>query len=148
MVSLRHFIAEDIPFLRTIYPDMTEEDLKNTLRLWHELKHNGRYFEMFAICDGNEIVGEISLYQHSESSVSIGPTIYEKHRRKGYGKKAMLLAISRARELDFQILIQQVNCDNKPSIALYTSLGFEIDGNGYIYRNTKEQPCYLFLKAV
>ncbi len=148
MVSLRHFIAEDIPALKQVYPAMTEDKIRKMLADWHEMKHDGRYFEMFAVCDEKEIVGEISLYQHSDSSVSIGPTIFEAFRRKGYGKLAMQLAISRARELNYRILIQQVACDNEASIALHKSLGFELDGDGYVYKNRKDHPCYLFLMAL
>ncbi|MBO4888015.1 MAG: GNAT family N-acetyltransferase [Firmicutes bacterium] len=148
MICLRHFIAEDIPALRKAYPDMTEKELLDMLQEWHEMKYNGRYFEMFAVLSGNEIVGEISLYEHSKSAVSIGPTIYEPYRQKGYGKEAVKLAICRAREKGFRIIIQQVRTDNTASIALHNSLGFEIDRHGYIYKNRKDQPCYLFLMAI
>lgn len=148
MVSLRHFIAEDIPVLQSIYQTMTEDEIRKMLADWYTMKHDSRYFEMFAVCDGNEIVGEISLYHHSKSSISIGPTIYESFRRQGYGKQAMSLAILRARELGYRILIQQVRCDNEASIALHNSLGFELDGNGYVYKDRKGHPCYLFLMAL
>ena len=148
MVSLRHFIMEDIPYLRSVYPDMTEEQLQSMLKDWHEMKHNGRYFEMFAVCSGNEIVGEVSLYEHSKSAVSIGPTIYEPYRQNGYGKEAVKLAICRAKEKGFRIIIQQVRTDNTASIALHNSLGFEMDGHGYVYKNRKGHPCYLFLMAI
>ena len=148
MVCLRHFIAEDIPALKQVYPTMTEDEIRKMLAEWHDMKHDGRYFEMFAVSDEKESVGEISLYQHSDSSVSIGPMIYEAFRRKGYGKQAMQLAISRARELNYRILIQQVGCDNEASIALHNSLGFELDGDGYVYKNRKDHPCYLFLMAL
>ncbi len=75
MVSLRHFIAEDIPVLKQVYPAMTEDEIRKMLSDWHEMKHDGRYFEMFAACNKEEIVGDISLYQHSNSSISLGPTI-------------------------------------------------------------------------
>ena len=148
MICLRHFIAEDIPALQKVYPDMTEQEVRDMLQQWHEMKYNGRYFEMFAVLSGSEVVGEISLYEHSKSAVSIGPTIYEPYRQKGYGKEAVKLAICRAREKGFRIIIQQVRTDNAASIALHNSLGFEIDGHGYIYMNRKEQPCYLFLMAI
>lgn len=148
MVSLRHFTAEDIPAMRSIYQAMTEDEIREMLADWQTMENEGRYFEMFAVCDGNEIVGEISLYQHSKSSASIGPTIYEAFRRRGYGRQAMSLAILRARELGYRILIQQVSCDNKASIALHNSLGFELDGYGYVYKNRKDHSCYLFLMAL
>ena len=148
MVYLRHFIAEDIPLLQSVYPDMSRAELQKMLGAWHEMKYDGRYFEMFAICNDEGIVGEISLYQHSRTSVSIGPTIYEPYRRKGYARQAMELAISRARELDYRILVQQVRTDNAASIALHRSLGLEADGNGYIYKNRKDHPCFLYLMAL
>ena len=148
MISIRHFIVEDLPYLRAVYQNMTEQELLNMLNDWHAMKHNGRYFEMFAVCNGKEIVGEISLYQHTSSAVSIGPTIYETYRKQGFGTQAMKLAIGHAKEKGFKIVIQQVSTNNDASIALHKKLGFEIDGYDYVYKNRKDHPCYLFLMAL
>ena len=148
MITLRHFTLEDAPVLQSYYPDMAEEDLQSMLTAWQKEDYQSSYFEMFAICQEDQIVGEISLYEHTTSAVSIGPIIYEPFRRKGYATEAMKLALCRAKEKDYHIVIQQVRTDNEVSIALHKKLGFEIDGRDYVYKNKKDHPCYLFLLAI
>lgn len=148
MISLRHFTEEDLACLRAFYPELSDQELLDLLDSWNAMEHSGHYFEMFAVCQDHEIVGEISLYQHTSDAVSIGPTIYEPYRRRGYGAKAMELAICHAKEKGFRIVIQQVSTSNEASMALHKRLGFEIDGFDYVYMNRKGHPCYLFLKSL
>lgn len=101
---------------------------------------------MFAILRDGELVGQISLYQHSDGVVSVGPEVFQPFRRQGIAKSAMLSAMEIAKGRGFKIVCQQVRSDNLPSIALHESLGFETDRYGYL--NKKGREVYIFLKVL
>lgn len=147
MVSLRHFEYADAAALRKAgYGDLSAEQLRDMVDAWNRLEYHGRYFEMFAVVHDDQIVGMISLYQHSDSVVSIGPEIFPAFQRRGFAKEAMRLALETAKKKGCRIAAQQVRSDNQPSIALHKSLGFETDAYGYI--NKKGDEVFLFLKAL
>lgn len=147
MVSLRHFNNSDAAVLLSSWnAGMSAEKLQDMICDWNKPASHGRYFEMFAVRDGNHIVGAISLYQLSASVVSIGPEIFPAFRKQGFGKEAMRIALDLAKSKGYRIAAQQVRRDNHPSIALHRSLGFETDGYGYI--NRKGNEVFVFLKAL
>lgn len=147
MVKLRHFNDDDAAFLRqSRYAGSSAESIREMIKKWNTLEYQNRYFEMFAIICGDKTVGTISLYQHSDSVVSIGPEVFLEFQRRGFGKKAMLAAMDIAKGKGYKIVSQQVKSDNVPSIALHKSLGFETDGYGYI--NKKGEEVYIFYKAL
>lgn len=113
---------------------------------WESKTYNGKFFEMFAVVDGENIVGTVSLYEHSESVVSLGVEIFEEYRRRGYALRACALALERARERRYRIVLDQVREDNKASIALHRRLGFENDG--YIYITQKGSRVLLYIRAI
>lgn len=147
MVTLRHFTEGDAGALReNMYSGMTEDELYRLIEGWNSLNYRGRYFEMLAIMEDGELAGTVSLYHHSESAVSLGPEVFPGCRRRGIGKAAMLLAMDKARERGYRLILQQVRSGNEASIALHKSLGFETDGYGY--RNKKGEEVLLFLKLL
>ena len=146
MICLRHFIAEDIPALQKVYPDMTEQEVRDMLQQWHEMKYNGRYFEMFAVISGGQIVGSVSLRKQSRSIVSAGIDILDSERGKGLGSEAFSLLIQHASGNGYRIILDQVRKDNTSSIRLHEKLGFESDG--YVYRNQKDHEVVLYLKVL
>jgi len=113
---------------------------------WAQKEFAGKYFEMFAIVKDREIVGSISLFQHSRSVVSCGPEVFEAYRRQGIGAEAMLLAMDKAKNLGYKVMSQQVRQNNTASIALHEKLGFETDE--YIYRNRNENEVLMYLKLL
>ena len=147
MVSIRHFSDSDIDAIHThLYPDMRADEIRDLVREWNSGSWQGKPFEMLAILNATEIVGTISLYEHSKSVASVGVEIFEPHRRKGYAYEANLLLLERARQRGYRVIQNQVGIDNAASIRLNEKLGFESDE--YIYRNKKDRPVYLFLKAL
>ena len=85
MVSIRLFSDSDIDILRTnLYPYLSMEEIRLMVQDWNSGSYQGKRFEMFAVLNGKEIVGTISLYEHSKSVASIGAEILELHKRKGY----------------------------------------------------------------
>ena len=147
MVKLRAFTIGDAEVLRQEHHhNMSIAEIKSMICDWNKLEFQGRYFEMFAIVNDDQIVGEISLYQLSESVISIGLEVFLKFQRQGLGKQAAILALQICKSKGYKIVCNQVLSDNSPSIALNKSLGFETDM--YRYKNQKDKEVYLFLKSI
>ena len=136
MVILRNFIKDDaLNLQKSRYPDLSIEQIEILICEWNQKQVNDKYFEMFAILFDGNIVGNISLYQHSAEVISIGPEIFESYRRKGFAKEAMICACDIAKEKGYKIVSQQIRMNNIASVALHSSLDFETDG--LIYTNAK-----------
>ena len=147
MVSLRHFTEKDADVIqRKCYPQLSTDEILNLISEWDTLDHQGRYFEMFAIENDGNIVGEISLYEHTASIASIGIIMYENERRKGYAAEAVSLLERHAEEKGFRVIQSQIAADNEASRKLFDKLGYENDG--YIYRNRKDREVVLYLKVL
>ncbi len=147
MVSIRLFADNDVDTLQTnLYPDMSAEEIRDMVREWNSGSYQGKRFEMFAVLRGEEIVGTVSLYALSKSVASIGAEVFEPYRRSGYAYEANLLLLDHAKELGYRVILNQVRTDNAASIRLNEKLGFETDR--YVYRNKKEHPVFLFIKAL
>ena len=147
VVKLRNFKENDANILRQNWnTNMSIEEIQNMICDWKKHEFKGKYFEMFAIIKDDEIAGMLSLYQHSDSVISIAPEVFPEFQRQGIGKKAMLIALEIVKSKGYKIVLQQVRSDNIPSIALHLSLGFETDKYGY--GNKKGNEVFLFLKAL
>ena len=99
--------------------DASEDEIRDMFRKWNVKEYEGKYFEMFAIVKDEEIVGRISLYQHSENVISCGPEIFEGYCRLGFAKEAMMLAMDIAKSKGYKVVMQQIRADNVASIALH-----------------------------
>lgn len=147
MITLRCFRAEDVDKLqKEQYSSMSPEEIRRMIDEWNKGEFQGKAFAMYAILDDGELAGEISLYQQSQSAVSIGPVVFPAFRRRSIGKGAMCLALEIAKKRGYRIASQQVRTDNASSIALHEGLGFETDGYRYTNRNGKE--VFIYLKAL
>lgn len=65
-------------------------------------------------------------------TIHIGPEIFPEFRRKGFAKKAMIMACDIAKEKGYLLVSQRIRVDNVASIALHTSLGFKMCGEAFI----------------
>lgn len=147
MIVLRNFMARDIPTLQKYrYQDWKDQKIREMMGQWNEKKHEGKYFEMFAITDGQTLVGSISLYEHTKSIVSLGPEIFVEYRRRGYASAALREALQIAKNRGYQIVRDRVRTNNTASIALHEKLGFETDGHEY--ENQKGDSVFLFIKLL
>ena len=147
MVILRNFIKDDALFLqKSSYQNMSVEQIENLIDEWNEKRVNNKYFEMFAILADKNIIGTVSLYQHSTEVVSIGPEIFKSYRKKGFAKEAMINACNIAKQKGYKIVSQQILIDNTASIALHSALGFET--NGFVYTNEKGNKVAIYLKSL
>lgn len=147
MVELKNFTIDDAEALRQLhYGNMSIDSIRRMICYWNQFEYRGKYFEMYAVFVNDKIVGELSLYEHSESVVSIGLEVFSEFQRQGFGKQAVKSALQICRNKGYKIVCNQVRTDNEPSIALQKSLGFESDM--YCYKNQKGTDVYLFLKAL
>ena len=147
MIILRNFVDDDaVTFQEKHSKHLSIEEIRDMFRKWNEKEYEGKYFEMFAIVKDEDIVGRISLYQHSENVISCGPEIFEGYRRQGFAKEAMLLAMDIAKGKGYKVVMQQIRVDNVASVALHNSLGFETDG--YVYRNKKGNEVLIYIKVL
>lgn len=147
MISLRNFIDKDaIDYQQKYRANMSLDEIQAIFTKWQEKEFQGKYYEMFAIIKDNEIVGMISLYQHSESVISCGPEIFEGYRKQGIAQEAMMLAMDIAKSKGFKLVSQQIRVDNIASISLHKKLGFETDE--YIYKNKRGNDVQIFIKLL
>lgn len=142
-MTLRDLTTDDAENLRrSHYQSMSVEAVREMIGEWNKLEYEGKYFEMFAVVDGDNIVGELSLFEHSESVVSIGLEIFSEFQGRKFGKQAIVSAFGICKSKGYKIVCDQVRSDNAASIALHKSLGFESDM--CIYKNQKIMTCICF----
>ena len=147
MIVLRNFTKADALALQRInHSNLAIEQIEALIHEWNLKQVNNKYFEMFAIIFDGNIVGTISLYQHSAKVISIGPEVFKPYRQKGFAKEAMIHACMIAKEKGYKIIFQQIRTNNVASIALHSSLGFET--NGLIYTNAKGNQVAIYLKSL
>lgn len=148
-LALRNFKCDsyDIDILQKFYcPELSLKRIMDMIGEWNTLDYKGRYFEMFAVVIEGKIVGTISLYQHSQTVISIGPMIFDEYFGHGYGEAAMNRALEICLNKGYKIVCQQVRVTNAASISLHKKLGFETDN--YVYKNQKGHDVILFFKSL
>ena len=147
MILLRNFTESDaIEFHQKQSANISLDEVKKLIVKWQEKEFSGKYFEMFAVVKGTEIVGMISLYQHSPSVISCGPEIFESYREQRIATEAMMLAMKIAKNKGYKLMSQQIRVNNTASIALHNKLGFETDG--YIYKNMHGNDVQIYIKLL
>ena len=147
MTSIRSFTYGDIPVLqKNGYTNKSIEELQALIDTWNCKVYDNTYFEMFAVVNEGQVVGNASLYQRSKSIVSCGLEIYPEFQRKGYAASAYAQLLQMAKGQGYQIAVAQVSADNEPSIALNRKLGFEAED--YRYINQKGKEIYYFIKSL
>ena len=147
MISLRNFVTEDAEILKkNKYRNMSLDEIRMLITRWNTGNYRGNYFVVFAIIFEGKLAGMISLYQHTESIVSIGPEVFTEYRDRGFSKSAMEIVMKMAKDTGYKIISQQIRTDNSASISLHKSLGFETDG--YLYTNRQGKKVLVYLKAL
>ena len=146
-ITFRSFASADAAVLcRFTYSALSVGQAEDLIAQWNTKQFQGRYFEMFAVVADGEIVGMISLYQHTADVISIGPEIFAPYRRRGYAKAALRYACEIAAEKGYRTVSQQIRTENTASIALHRLLGFETDGAVII--NAKGNAVCIYHKAL
>lgn len=143
---LRHFNENDYLELTKYYmPNLKEEQFKQIIREWNLLKHKNKFFEIFAIVENRQIVGMISLYQHTSTVVSEGVEIFKPFRNKGLATKSILLIQNIAKFYGYKVITAQVARKNIASIKLHKKLEVEIY---HEFISLKENRQLLFIKTL
>ena len=147
MITLRHFAPEDAPFVSSeLYPGMEEAEAVSMIDEWNTCVYQGQYCEVFAVVYDGKIVGFVSLYEHSRSVASVGAEICRAEQGKGFATEAVAALADLAAQKGYRVLLDQVRPENRASIRLHETLGFESDH--YIYRNQRNHDVFLFVKPV
>ena len=134
-------MPEDAGMLAGREPDgrCSRRDFENLIAEWNAGVYNGRRFEMLAAEEDGVVVGTVSIYQHEDYVVSLGPEVFEEYRRRGFGRAMMTLALERARAQGYRVAVAHVRADNAASLRLHRRLGFlqdhvfERDGRQLVY---------------
>lgn len=144
MITLRNFTEADaLELQRNKYRHKTISEVQDMIREMNRKCYNDKYFEIFAVVHQGNIVGMISLYEHSKWVVSCGPEIFENECRKGYGYEALLRVMLVAREKGYKIAVAQIRTDNVASIALHKKARFEME---HEYVNSKGNAVYFMMR--
>ncbi|MFE8699671.1 GNAT family N-acetyltransferase [Cytobacillus sp. FJAT-54145] len=97
-----------------------------------ETRLGGGNFFTFGAFEQNELLGVVTLIVESKLKIKHRANIvamYVKRKRLGIGKRLMLEAIKKARELEgIEQVYLTVTSSNEPAKRLYQSLGFETYG--------------------
>ena len=142
---LRHFNENDYLELTKYYmPNLKEEQFKQIIREWN-LESRIDSIKEFAIVENRQIVGMISLYQHTSTVVSEGVEIFKPFRNKGLATKSILLIQNIAKFYGYKVITAQVARKNIASIKLHKKLEFEIY---HEFISLKENRQLLFIKTL
>jgi ribosomal protein S18 acetylase RimI-like enzyme len=72
-----------------------------------------------------EIIGKVNLQLTSKLGAIFGLGVLPEHRRKGYGRSLLLMAIEKLKEANAKDIMLQVAAENANALNLYKSCGFE-----------------------
>ena len=102
MIELYPVSEENVPdFADTSYSEMSDDERLCMIRESMRKVHEGAYFELLAVCDEGQIVGFMSLFAHSEHTISISPEIKRSFRGRGYGFLGEQEALRYAKSLGY-----------------------------------------------
>lgn len=95
---------------------------------WHDkwlANHDGKRFYRYVMVD-DTFVGEVAYHFDEEMQVNLADVIIDApYRRKGYGRKALLLLCQAAKEANIHELYDNIATDNS-SAALFLKCGFSV----------------------
>jgi diamine N-acetyltransferase len=141
-IFLRALEPDDLSFIYAIENDESIWEMSNTytpyskflIRQYLENAHQDIYEAKqlrLAICKNNtfEAIGLIDLFEFDPKNMRAGVGIIiqqESNRQHGFGKEALRLVINFAfKKLQLHQLFANIGAENKASLALFTTFGFE-----------------------
>ena len=137
-LNIRHVVADDWKRIRDIWvdfnsseyaqydtPHITENaNVQARIAKW-AAANSGTEHMFFAICLGDTVIG-YSAFNIRENGHEIGYCFHSAYHGKGYAKESHVALIDYVRELGIKRLAAGTALNNTPSVALLTSLGFEL----------------------
>lgn len=137
-LTIRRIVADDWKSIRDIWVDFNtstfsqydiphitdDEDVRTRIAKW-AAANNGNEHMFFAICLGDTVIG-YSAFNIRENGYEIGYCFHSAYHGKGYAKESHKALIDHMRELGIKRLTAGTAINNKPSVLLLKSLGFEL----------------------
>lgn len=137
-LTIRRIAADDWTSIRDIWGDFNtstlsqydiphitdDENVRTRIAKW-AAANNGTEHMFFAICLGDAVIG-YSAFNIRENGYEIGYCFHSAYHGKGYGKESHKALIDYMRELGIKRLTAGTAINNKPSVLLLKSLGFEL----------------------
>jgi ribosomal protein S18 acetylase RimI-like enzyme len=116
-------VVDEGRWLRT-ESDRTEEELAE---MWRSGLEKGHI--IYVLERGDRIVGEINIDPTEIQGVhALGMCILAEFRGQGWGRRMVEAALDEAQAREIRKVELEVFPDNGRAIALYVSLGFEVEG--------------------
>lgn len=103
-----------------VLPEGNEE--QNTMVLPEEEEKRG--MTCYLVEKDGEIIGKVNLQLTSKLGAIFGLGVLPEHRRKGYGRALLLMAIEKLKEANAKEIMLQVAAENANALNLYKSCGF------------------------
>lgn len=138
---------------------MTEQDLNQVVTLEQQifsvpwtrqgfldaLKRNDTCY--LVAKEQGEICGYCGFYQSFEEADIVNVAVAPKYRQRGIGRKLLEQLLFAGRQKGVQRFLLEVRISNVPAIALYTSMGFALDGTRKGFYDKPKEDAYLFSKT-
>jgi 8-oxo-dGTP diphosphatase len=135
-VTIAPLTAAELPVI-AYYQNTTAQAMMPMLAASAAKRHEGRYYEQFAVYANGCFVGTVSLFEHADGTVCDGVDIFPPFRRCGFAAKALSLLMNVARERGYAVQTAQIRTSNAASIALHRKLGFK-PGDIWVNRKGNE----------
>lgn len=135
-VTIAPLTEADLPSI-AYDQNTTAEALAPMLEASASKRHEGRYYEQFAVRANGCLVGTVSLFEQADGTVSDGVDIFPVFRRCGFAAKGLTLVMDVARRRGYAVQTAQIRTSNTASIALHGKLGFT-PGEPWINRRGNE----------
>ena len=118
--SSSDFAQYDIPH------DTEETAVKARINKW--VKYNdGTEHMFFAICLGDQLIGYVA-FNIADESHEVGYCFHSKYHGKGFAKESCTALLKYLKTIGIRRFSAGTALNNKPSVALLKSLGFELHG--------------------
>lgn len=93
--------------------------------------------------EDRKVIGYIIFWLIGDEAQINNVAIQPDYQGKGYGEQAMRYVIERLRERQARLVTLEVRTSNRPAIALYRKLGFNILGIRKDYYSNPAEDAYL-----
>lgn len=116
---------------------MLKEELMNPIALYHVFELNG------------ELIAYAGMWIHFDEAHITNVAVLPEYRRKGYGRRIMLLSMQAAAEAGAAQMTLEARESNSGALAMYSQLGFIQSGRRKrYYTDTKEDALILWNKDI
>ena len=97
----------------------------------------GKFYTVFGIFEGQQLLGFIILHQLFEDATVIDVCVSPAYQGQGLGRALMQSGIESLAKTDAQQLMLEVRASNQAALRLYHKLGFAVTGKRENYYQTE-----------